>query len=248
MKKKILIFIGVIVLIVVALVAYTVVSDLKQEEVLKQEIVNVSNKDILTDNFEVEVKTTGDYAYVEEAVKQYYKDLSDSAKKINYYLNDEELTNILAPENLEKNRPDFAESKELLNEVRQNTTDALNKISDLCEEETIKNLLDKDKVDKYYIDLYEDLMYTDKDLKELQETKQEMDTLSKNLNIFLDKVEEMLTFLETNNNYWYIENNQIYLETEALVEEYNNLYNELNKIATENFDTNNQSNDTNITA
>ena len=35
MKKKILIFIGVIVLIVVALVAYTVVSDLKQEEVLK---------------------------------------------------------------------------------------------------------------------------------------------------------------------------------------------------------------------
>lgn len=248
MKKKILIFIGVIVLIVVALVAYTVVSDLKQEEVLKQEIVNVSNKNILTDNFDVEVKTTGDYAYVEEAVKQYYKDLSDSAKKINYYLNDEELTNILAPENLEKNRPDFDENKELLNEVRQNTTDALNKISDLCEEETIKNLLDKDKVDKYYIDLYEDLMYTDKDLKELQETKQEMDTLSKNLNIFLDKVEEMLTFLETNNNYWYIENNQIYLETEALVEEYNNLYNELNKIATENFDTNNQSNDTNITA
>ena len=248
MKKKILIFIGVIVLIVVALVAYTVVSDLKQEEVLKQEIVNVSNKDILTDNFEVEVKTTGDYAYVEEAVKQYYKDLSDSAKKINYYLNDEELTNILAPENLEKNRPDFDENKELLNEVRQNTTDALNKISDLCEEETIKNLLDKDKVDKYYIDLYEDLMYTDKDLKELQQTKQEMDTLSKNLNLFLDKVEEMLTFLETNNNYWYIENNQIYLETEALVDEYNNLYNELNKIATENFDTNNQSNDTNITA
>ena len=248
MKKKILIFIGVIVLIVVALVAYLVVSDLKQEEVLKQEIVNVSNKNILTDNFDVEVKTTGDYAYVEEAVKQYYKDLSDSAKKINYYLNDEELTNILAPENLEKNRPDFDENKELLNEVRQNTTDALNKISDLCEEETIKNLLDKDKVDKYYIDLYEDLMYTDKDLKELQETKQEMDTLSKNLNLFLDKVEEMLTFLETNNNYWYIENNQIYLETEALVEEYNNLYNELNKIATENFDTNNQSNDTSITA
>ena len=248
MKKKILIFIGVIVLIVVALVAYTVVSDLKQEEVLKQEIVNVSNKNILTDNFDVEVKTTGDYAYVEEAVKQYYKDLSDSAKKINYYLNDEELTNILAPENLEKNRPDFDESKELLNEARQNTTDAINRISDLCEEETIKNLLDKDKVDKYYIDLYEDLMYTDKDVKELQETKQEMDTLSKNLNIFLDKVEEMLTFLENNNNYWYIENNQIYLETEDLVEEYNNLYSELNKIATENFDTNNQSNDTSITA
>lgn len=248
MKKKILIFIGVIVLIVVALVAYTVVSDLKQEEVLKQEIVNVSNKNILTDNFDVEVKTTGDYAYVEEAVKQYYKDLSDSAKKINYYLNDEELTNILAPENLEKNRPDFDESKELLNEARQNTTDAINRISDLCEEETIKNLLDKDKVDKYYIDLYEDLMYTDKDLKELQETKQEMDTLSQNLNLFLDKVEEMLTFLENNNNYWYIENNQIYLETEDLVEEYNNLYSELNKIATENFDTNNQSNDTSITA
>ena len=67
MKKKILIFIGVIVLIVVALVAYTVVSDLKQEEVLKQEIVNVSNKDILKDNFDVEVKTDSVKSFMENS-------------------------------------------------------------------------------------------------------------------------------------------------------------------------------------
>lgn len=241
-KKGIFIVIGVIiaVLVVVAgVIGYLVIGDLKQEELLKQEVVNVSNKNIFTDNYDIEVKTTGDYAYIEEAIKKYYKELSDNSKVISFYLEDEELTNILTPENLEKNRPNFTESYKLLTDATTKTTEAINNIANLCSEEKIKSLIDKDKVDEYYLDLYQDLMYTEKDLQDFQELKTEMETLSTNLNDFLSKVNEILNFLEKNNPSWVIENKQIYFDNDNLVNKYNKLYNELTTIANKIQDTNN---------
>lgn len=236
--KGILLVIGVIVVVIVAAISYLVVMDLKQEDLLKKEIVNISNKDLLTDNYDVEVKTTGDYAYIEEAVKNYYKKLSDSIKIINNYLNDEELIQILSAENLAADGPKFVKSYQLLKETKENSTEALQVIVDLCKEETIKDLIDKEKVDDYSYELYLELMYTEDDLKDLAETGQEMEVLSNNLNTFLDKVEAMINMLEKNSDFWYVEDGQLYFETDALVNQYNTLYDDLNKFVEDNFTTN----------
>ena len=248
--KKVLIVIGVIILILAIIIGYAVYKDLKQEEVLKKEIINLTNKDLLEDNYNIDIKTTGDYAYVENAIKKYYKELSDNVKKINYSLDDEELQNILAPENLEKDRPNFTNSRILLKNAKKTATDSLQKIATLCDENYIKNLLDKEKVSDYYLEFYQKIMYTEQDIKTLLETKEEMETLSTNLNLFLDKVEEILSMLERNNKDWYIEEKQIYFQTEEEVNEYNKLYEELKTIANEKLDTkkitNKKDNDINI--
>ena len=75
--RKILIGIGILFLVFVLFIFYLVFQDLRQEDVLKQEIVNVSNLDLARDDYKIVVKTKGDYAYVEEAIKKYYKELSD---------------------------------------------------------------------------------------------------------------------------------------------------------------------------
>lgn len=234
-KSKILIIIGIILMICIGGFVYLVIEDLKQEDILKQEIVNVSNKDLLTDNFNIEVKTKGDYAYIEEAVKKYYQELSNSVKIIHNYLNDESLINILSADNLASDQPNFTNSYQTLEKTKTNVTESIQAIATLCEEETIKNLIDKEKVDDYSYELYLKLMYTKDDLKSLQETKQEAETLSQNLTLFLDKVKEILDMLAKNSNHWTIENSQIYFDTDNLVTEYNNLYNELNQIANEKF-------------
>lgn len=237
--KKVLIGIGVLLLIGVIGIGYAVYKDLKQEEVLKKEIINLTNKDLLEDNYNIDIKTTGDYAYVENAIKKYYKELSDNVKKLNYSLDDEELQNILSPENLDKDRPSFTNSRSLLNNAKKVSTDSLQKIATLCDENYIKNLLDKEKVSDYYLDFYQKIMYTEQDIKILLETKEEMETLSNNLNLFLDKVEEILSMLERNNKDWYIEEKQIYFQTEEEVNEYNKLYEELKTIANEKLDAKN---------
>ena len=231
--KTCLLIIGIIIAIGVAAIAYLVVVDLKEEDILKKEIVNLSNKDLLNDDYSIEVTTTGDYAYIEEAVKKFYKELSDSVKIMNQYLNDEDLINILSANNIQADGPKFQRSYKIIEETRTNSTNAIQTIANLCEEETIKNLIDKEKVDDYYYELYLQLMYTEEDLKTFAETKQEMEMLSTDLNRFLDKVTEMLNMLERNNGNWEIADGQLYFHSDALVNEYNTLYNELNQIANE---------------
>ena len=231
--KKIIIGIVIVIVIILGLIFFTAFKELQEEDILKQEIVNYSNKDLATDDYPIEVKTTGDRAYVEEAVKKYFKSLSDSVKAINSYLNDEELTNILTIDSLRNNSPNYTNSHAIISNTKSKVTKELENISSLCDEDTIKNLIDKDKLSdsEYYYDFYLDLMYTEKDVEELKNIKEEMENLSNNLNLFLDKVDEILTFLEINANYIEYSDTDIYISDDNILNEYNNLVNELTTLA-----------------
>ena len=231
--KKIIIGIVIVIVVILGLIFFTAFKELQEEDILKQEIINYSNKDLMKDDYPIKVKTTGDRAYVEEAVKKYYKSLSDSVKVINSYLNDEKLTNILTIESLRNDSPNYLRSHTLISNTKSKVTKELENISSLCEEETIKNLIDKDKLSnsEYYYDFYLDLMYTEKDLEMLNSTKEEMEILSTKLNEFLDKVDEILTFLETNANYIEYTDTDIYISDDNILNEYNNLIEELTTLA-----------------
>lgn len=229
--KSVFLIIGIILVMIVFAFVYLVVSDLKQEEILKQEIVNLSNKDLVIDDYRIVVKTKGDYAYIEEAIKKFYKELSDSSKVIYNTLSDERLTQILSPDNLQVDKPKFGNSYRLLQDTRTKITEAITVIASLCDEKKIKSLIDKEKVDDYYLELYQELMYTEEDLRDFQQTKEEMKELIDRLNDFLDKIEEILKMLEQSNGSWFIQDQQIYFEEDSQVAEYNRLYQELNDIA-----------------
>ena len=231
--KKIIIGIVIVVVIIIGLIFFMAFKELQEEDILKQEIINYSNKDLSKDNYPIEVKTTGDRAYVEEAVKKYYKSLSDSVKTINSLLNDEELTNILTINSLRNDSPNYTKSHTLISDTKSKVTKELENISRLCEEDTIKNLIDKEKLSdsEYYYDFYLNLMYTKKDLENFKSTKEEMVTLSNNLNEFLNKVDEILTFLEINANYIEYTNTDIYISDNNILNKYNNLIEELKIMA-----------------
>lgn len=231
--KKIIIGIVIVVVIIIGLIFFMAFKELQEEDILKQEIINYSNKDLSKDNYPIEVKTTGDRAYVEEAVKKYYKSLSDSVKTINSLLNDEELTNILTINSLRNDSPNYTKSHTLISDTKSKVTKELENISRLCEEDTIKNLIDKEKLSdsEYYYDFYLNLMYTKKDLENFKSTKEEMATLSNNLNEFLNKVDEILTFLEINANYIEYTNTDIYISDNNILNKYNNLIEELKIMA-----------------
>ena len=98
MKKKVLIVLGVIILIVVALIAYAVIDDLQQEKKLIGELVEINelsnaetiDMDKINEHLNRTV-TKGDYAVVEQAYKQYLKDSFDNSLEIANLINDERL-------------------------------------------------------------------------------------------------------------------------------------------------------------
>lgn len=238
MKKK-KVIIGIIIGVVVCVLAFLgvcvaiAIKDLKQEAILKQEIINYSNKKLESDDYTIEVKTTGDYAYVEEAIKKYFKDLSDNIKAVNKYLTDEEFTTLLAPSSLSADRPSYSNSQNKLKETKENVNKHLEAINKLCDVKTVQNLLDKEKLDDYdyYNDFYLKLMYTEKDKEALESLKKEMDTIISKFNEFLDKADEILSLLEKNDGVVQFKDNIIYFTSSSVLNEYNTKVRELQTMA-----------------
>lgn len=230
--KRVIIIIGIILALFLALIMYEVINELQEEKVLKQEIINYSNKDLATDDFSITVKTSGDCAYVEEAVKRFYKELSDDVKTINLYLTNDKLNNILSYESLIKDKPNYTLSHSTVNVARNKINESFDSIKELSKEKTIKNLIDKDKLEnsEYYYDLYLNLMYTEKDLEDLEKLRKDMETISNNLNQYLNKIDEILYFLENNNSKVIYSNNMIYFETTAELNQYKQLLSDLNEL------------------
>ena len=63
--KKVIVGIVITIVIILGLIFFTAFKELQEEDILKQEIVNYSNKDLATDDYSIKVKTTGDRAYVD---------------------------------------------------------------------------------------------------------------------------------------------------------------------------------------
>lgn len=231
--KKVILAVVVIVVAFAAMIIYFVAKDLKQEELLKQEIVNYSNKNLQTDEFPIVVKTTGDYAYVEEAVKKYYKNLSDNVKALNSYLKNDKLLTVLSPNSLKEDRPAYAASHEVIKSTKDKVNESLKNIVELCDEKTIKSLIDKEKLDdgEYYYDLYLKFMYTKKDKEELEKTRKSMEEVSKAFNEYLDKADQILTFLQANDSVIEYKGNGVYFSSNSQLEQYNKLVTELQDIA-----------------
>ena len=145
MKKKIFIILGIIlVLIIVALaiaVAYTVFQDLRQESKLKteiEEILDLSNVEEFNEERIREklnsIVTTGDYAVLEKAYKQYLSDQLDNMIEIASLLNDENITNCLTVENYKTDGPKFEKTKQYISNTIQKLEEAGCEINQLTEE------------------------------------------------------------------------------------------------------------------
>lgn len=240
MGRKILNFIKgiffVFTAILIGLVIFAFVIKEREETTLKEELITFQNKDLGVDNFNISIKTKGDYAYVEEAIKKYYKSLSSNVKDINFYLNNNDFLNILATEELIKNRPDYTYSHITVKSTRSKINKAIGEIDKLCSEDTIKDLINKDELmpigRSYYYDLFLKYIYTEDDIVRLDNLKEEMDLVSKQLNSFLDKIDEILVFLHKNDEEVILDEEKgINFSDKDTLNEFKKLYNELLEIA-----------------
>lgn len=224
-KKKILKYLTFILIVLISIIiGYIFTNNKRQEELLKKEIIKLVEKDLNKDNYDIKIKTKGEYAKVEKKLKKHYKELSSNIKIINSYLDNQDLINILSIDNIENNAPSFENSYNLINNVKDELNSSISIVINLSSEETIKEILDEKRI-KYIKD----------DIKKLSNIKDESQIIVDDLNIFLDKVEVILNLLKNNTNNWYIKDNELYFKTNKLVNEYNNLYNDLNNFTKDKF-------------
>ena len=231
MKKKIFIGIGIIVAIIVAIIAFMVVSDLKQESKLKEEmayideLVNKENVDKDEVNKVLERTTTKkDYQVVEKAYKNYLKDCFDNMLKIADILQDERITKSLTAENYKEDGPNFTQTKEYLLKTKSQLEEYKTKYAEFFTEEKAMSYINDKGLDSYYTDLYKNEIIGDIE-KEVEDK-----TVENSINdiiVMLHTSEDVINFLSTNRNSWSIEDDNIVFTKDSLANKYDELISRL---------------------
>ncbi len=228
MKKKILIIIGVLILLVAILIAVFVVKDFRQEKTLRDEIASIQElagseqMDAVNEKLG-HIVTTGDYAKVEKAVKNYMADNFNNAITIAEVLSDEVLTSALTAENYASDGPDFVKTKLLLSDLQKRLTKAKEEQKRLSTNETVMSYL-KDKEDSYYVDLYKEI------IGEEESASEDAIEIEQSIDEVLDMVaveQSVIDFLSENKGQWTVQDGIVAFSDEALNVQYNQLLLEL---------------------
>lgn len=229
MKRKILIGVLAVIIIAVVAICYFVFNDGKQEQKLKDELVEISNLtnvtpidvDAINKKLE-ETITTGDYATVEKAMKSYLKDSFDNMVRIAELLNDERITGILTAENYQEDGPDFVETKAYITSTIQELETRKNNYQEYLTEEKAMSYIENKGLDDYYINFYKTEIVKDMESDDTTVA----DSIDGIIEI-LRNSEKVIDFLITNKDNWKIENDSVIFSNEDLSNQYINLISQL---------------------
>ena len=199
---------------------------------LDRELENLVSKDISTEELSNEnLVTSGDFAVVEQTIKDYFKDYSELRKQFMDKVNDTKLQSILTPENYNQDGPDFAESISYINTTKEEFNSIADKLLDLLSKENIVARIENEDISDYYKDLYKGYLIENNDLsKTFQESYQDTVDDKILMNNLYDNEIKILNFLTENKGHWEVLDNKLTFDNQELANTFNemksNLYEE----------------------
>ncbi len=222
LKRNVVIIMIALIVVILGVIGYILITDLKQEDILREEIKPLADKDLTKDNFNSGVKTKGDYAVVEEAIKDYLDEYAKTLQSISKISEAKELTNMLTASNYQNDGPDFVQSKAFIAKTREELNNSVNKLTEMSSPEAVKKNIEDKKLDEYYTELYTELMNNIIDTKFATATENIKATNEK-LTTLLNGEEAVLNLLIQNKGKWDIQNDKIVFRETATISQYNEL-------------------------
>lgn len=228
MKKAVIGVIIAIVLVIAIGIGILVVNDFRQEDILRQEMLEFENltraENIDLDQIDQrirELKTTGDYGVLEKAMKDYLADVVNVSVDIANILNDERIVNALTPENYQEDGPDFVQTKQFLEEAKTNLEQYKSEVLQLLTNEGAMSYIENKNLDDYYIDLYKEIALSEDTA--LEEDNAEIEASLEEATRILDIESQVINLLSENQNSWEIDEDTIVFNNATLQNQYNDL-------------------------
>ena len=226
-KKRVVLILVIIIIDVILVASYLVFKDATALNKFNHEMEEIKKLDISSDNYDREIKSTGNYAVVEKAIKDYLNDYSSNIEDTLSVINDTKLMGILSYDNYTKDGPDFKDSISYLNSEHEKFNKDIDKLISMLEEENIKEYIRTKTKNDYYISLYEDFMLDDIMLDQFNKNKDLLENSKIKVNNVLETSLEVLNFLVTYKDSWVTEDGEIKFQTEDLYNYYNTLISKL---------------------
>ena len=226
MKKAIIGVIIAIVLVAIVGIGILVVNDFRQEDILRQEMLEFENltraENIDLDQIDQrirELKTTGDYGVLEKAMKDYLADVVNASVSIANVLNDERIVNALTPENYAEDGPEFTQTKQFLEQAKSDMKQYKTEVLTLLTNEGAMSYIEDKNLDQYYIDLYKEIALSEDTA--IEESNAELESSLDEAMKILDVETQVINFLSENKDGWEMQGENIVFSSEELQNQYN---------------------------
>ena len=230
-NKRVIISIIVIIIIIIGIVGGSYLFggfSKKQTKLLTDETNKILQADITTENIDLDIKTSKNYAVVEKAIKEYVSELK------NIYVEMDELNsginpnNIFTADNIEDK--DLSEIDDIINEYKEKSQDAVTKLESLLSEEKIAENINKRNISTrkdYYIELYNTIMTSDNMKKQYNTLEEKIKDEKSKLSEKLKQIDNISEFLKKNSDAWTIKDGKIQFTNLNRMTEYYGLLNKL---------------------
>ncbi len=226
LKRKVIIGVGIVLSLIIIVGAVLIVRELNAEKILKEEVNKITNLDFTTDEIDMHIKTTKDYAVVEKTIKDFWNEYHTLAREIIELTNNDKLKNILSIENYELDGKEFTSTKEYISTTQSKIGENIHKIITLTSKESIENAIKDKNLSSYYVDLYNELM-VDYDIEDdIATTVKELEDLQSHIDEVFTYYNKVIDFLIKNQNSWTINNKKLEFTNESLANQYNALIKE----------------------
>ena len=194
-------------------------------EVNKLSEIQMTNADgtLVEEPIDMEIKTTGSYAVVEETFKNYMNEIVTDTQALVDALDQEKIMNLVSIDNMKEDGPDFINSKEEITTMRDAISNYVAKMESLANEETLLSRIDDKDIGEYYKELYRQLATDEESGVSLKDAIDDLKTNEEEAVQALNDLESIFNFLSDNKAEWQIEGGQIVFTTESSYEEYTNL-------------------------
>lgn len=196
---------------------------------LDKELENLVSKDVSVEEIEnTETITSGDFATVEETVKQYFKEYTDLKNQFTEKMNDEKIQTILIPENYNNDGPEFEDSINYINKTKEEFNQIADSLMVLLSKENIESRIENEDISDYYKELYKGYFIEDNELSStFQESHQDIVDSKTLMNNLYNNQIKILNFLKENKAHWEVLDGKLAFDNEELTNTYNDMKNNL---------------------
>lgn len=220
-QRKLFLFICFIIIDLLLVSGILLLRDVTLKNILSNEVNALGALNFFKDDYSYSIKSRGNYAVIEEAIKDYLSNYATLVQKVANASNGVELSGLLLTSSIESDGPLFEQTLKYLDEYQVEFNQDMDEVFYYLDDNlSIDNYITQYTDNQEVIELYQELITKNHFSEKLENSKQQLVVERIDTNSYIDSVRAVIMFLKDNSNNYTISNGQVTFNDSNLLNEY----------------------------
>jgi len=220
-QRKLFLFICFIIIDLLLVSGILLLRDVTLKNILSNEANALGDLNFFKDDHSYSIKSRGNYAVIEEAIKDYLSNYATLVQKVANASNGVELSGLLLTSSIESDGPLFEQTLKYLDEYQVEFNQDMDEVFYYLDDNlSIDNYITQYTDNQEVIELYQELITKNHFSEKLENSKQQLVIERIDTNSYIDSVRAVIMFLKDNSNNYTISNGQVTFNDSNLLNEY----------------------------